>query len=163
MARLRIRLPRDQIDQLIGELGHIHQLGPWPCEARPELREEMAHPRLAARDAIGLEQAHLRPAQAKPHADRLIDFFGRGDAVLDQPQRLAPDGLEETIGDMGVDLLAHQKRIHADAAQDFSGLFASGRIAHQFDQRQKIDRVERVRDHGTRAFFVQFRWLEARC
>ena len=168
-ARLRVGLACDQVHQLVSELGHVGQLRPGPLQAGAELRHEVLHPRLAARDAVGLEQAHLAPPQAKAHADRLVDLFGRGDAVLDQPQRLAPHGFQKAVGDMGVDLLAHMQGKHADAAQ---GLFrrldhrgVRRRRGHDLGQGQQVDRVEGVRHEdrgGVGRALLQFRRLEAR-
>lgn len=162
MARLRVGLRGDQIDQIIVEFRHVHQLGPGPGQGRAELGHEMRHPCLSTRDAISLEQAHLRPADAKAHTDRLVDLSGGGDAVLDQPQCLAPDGLQQAVGDMGVDLLADGQGIHADTAQDVRCPSAGVCITDQFDQRQQIDRVERMGDDGPGAHRVQFGRLEAR-
>ena len=129
-ARLFVGLARDQVHQLVGEFGHIHQLGPRPFQRGAELRHEMLHPRLAARDAVGFEQAHLRPADAKAIADRIVDFFGGGHAVLDQPQRLAPDRFKETVRDMCVNLLADAQRIKAHAFQNgCATMICSGRVA----------------------------------
>ena len=120
-AGLRVRLVGDGLYQLVGQLRHIHQLGPGPFQARSELRDEMRHSGLAAGHAIGLEQAHLRPAQAKAETDGVVDLLGGGDAVFHQPQRLAPDGLEETVGDKGLDFLADTQRMHADAGKEPGG------------------------------------------
>ena len=153
MPRLRVRLPRDQIDQRVGELGHIGQPGPGPCQGRPELLHEMPHPGLAPRHAVGFEQPHLPPAQAKPHADRLVDLFGRGNALLHQPQSLAPDRLQEPVGDVRVNLLAHMQGKHPQTFQDQLGPVDHRRIGfcrgHNLGQRQQVNRVERVRhkDH----------------
>ena len=148
--RLRIRLPRDQLDQLVVELRHIHEPRPGPGQAGPELRQEMPHPRLAPGDPVGLEQTHLPPAQAEPHPDRLVDLLGRGDPVLDEPERLAPDRLEEPVGDMGIDLLAHMQGIHPDGAQGLlrplDGRGVGRGRGDDLGQRQKIDRVERMGD-----------------
>src|SRR3546814_4084821 len=70
-AGLRIGLRRDEIDQRLGEVRHVGQLGPGPLQAGSELRHEMAHAGLAAGDAVGLEEAHLRPAQADRKSTRL--------------------------------------------------------------------------------------------
>ena len=86
------------------QLGHVGELGPGPLECWAELLEEMRHPGLAAGEPVGLEQPHLRPAQAEALGDRLVDLPGRGDAVMDQPERFAPDGLEQPVGDVRVDL-----------------------------------------------------------
>ena len=168
VARLGIRLPGDQIDQFIVEFRHIHQLGPGPGQARAELGHEMLHPGLTARHAIGFEQPHLAPAQAKAHADRLVDFLGRGDAVLDQPQRLTPDGLKEAVGDMGVNLFADMQGEHPDFAQGFlCRLDQRGvrlRRRHHFGERQQVDRVERMgHEDGRRvgSVLLQFAGLEA--
>ena len=69
---------------------------------------------------------------------------------------------------MGVDLLAQHQRMHADTLEKLrcpgGGLIAA-RPADQLDQRQQIDRVERVGDDDPlrmRAAFTQLRRLESR-
>ncbi len=59
-------------------------------EAGAELGEEVAHAGFAAGDPVGLEQTHLRPAQAKGIADHIVECLDVADIVLDQPERLAP-------------------------------------------------------------------------
>ena len=149
-AGLRVRLVGDGLYQLVGQLRYINQLCPGPFQARSKLRYEMRHSGLAAGHAIGLEQAHLRPAQAKAETDGVVDLLGGGDAVFHQPQRLAPDGLEETVGDKGLDFLADLQRVHADGPVDFTGppdcLVACLFATNHFHQRQQIDRVERMSD-----------------
>jgi hypothetical protein len=52
---------------------------------------------------------------------------------------------------MGVDLLAHGQGEHADGPQNWRrGARQVCGIAHELDQRQQVDRVERVRDDGAR-------------
>ena len=168
VTRLGVGLSGDEVDKLIVELGHVHQLGPRPFERRAELRHEMPHARLAPGGAVGVEQAHLRPSNAKPHADCFIDLLGGGDAVLHQPQRLAPDRFEEAIGHMCVDFLFQMQGEHAEAAQDllragYGRLITTG--CHQFDQRQEVNGVERVRDHdppGPLCALLQLAGPEAR-
>ena len=74
----------------------------------------MRHPCLTPRDAVGFKQPHLRPTQAKAIADRIVNFFGRGDAIFDQPQPFAPNRLKETIGDMCVNFFAHMQGVETD-------------------------------------------------
>ena len=121
--RLIVGLTGDQIDQLVIEFRYVHQFGPWPFQRRTELRHEMLHTCFAARNAVGFKQAHLRPANAKAIADRVVNFLGRGDAILDQPQCLAPHCLKETVGHMSVDLLFQMQRVHPDRDQGFLGFF----------------------------------------
>ena len=64
----------------------------------------MAHARFAARDPVGEERPHERPPQAGTEADRVVDLLDGGDVVGDEPQRLAPQRLEQTVGDEAVDL-----------------------------------------------------------
>jgi hypothetical protein len=66
VARLRVRLGGDQAHEVVVELGDIGQPRPGPFEAGPELGHEMLHPRLAARDAIGLEQPICAQRRPKP-------------------------------------------------------------------------------------------------
>ncbi len=124
----------------------------------------MFHAGFAAGDPIGLEQAHLRPAQAETEADRVVDLFRGRDAVLHQPQRLAPDRLEKPVGDMGVDLLAHDQRLHADRVEYGLRALDGIRCSDKLDQRQEIDRVEGVRDEDPVRIWgalLQFGGLEA--
>ena len=169
-AGLRIRLVGDGLYQLVGQLRHIHQLGPGPFQARAELRDEMRHSSLAASHTIGLEQAHLRPAQAKAKTDGVVDLLGGGDAVFHQPQRLAPYSLEETVGDKGLDFLADSKWMHADTGEEpggtLDGVCTGGLSANKLDQRQKIDRIEGVADKkAVRAvhFCLKIAWQDAGC
>src|SRR3546814_15822978 len=46
--------------------------------------------------------------------DRVVDLLGGGDAVADQPERLAPHRLQQAVGDEGFDLLADVQRVHAE-------------------------------------------------
>ena len=150
MTRLGIRLVGDGVDQLVGELGDVHQLRPRPRERLTELGDEVAHAGLAAGDPVGLEQAHLRPAQTEAVADRVVDLFGGGDAVVDHPERFTPDRFEEAIGDEGVDLHTDVQRLHARGRVDrHRPVDRSERRAfatHHLDQRQQVHGVERVPD-----------------
>ena len=103
-AGLRVRLVGDLLDQRVVEVRHVHQLRPRPLQRRAELGEEVPHPRLAAGDAVGLEQAHLRPAQPEGVADDVVDLLDGRDVVVDEPQRLAPQRLEQAVADEGLDL-----------------------------------------------------------
>ena len=151
---LRIGLPRNQINQRVIIVRHIHQLGPRPAEARPKLREEVLHPRFSTGDTIGFKQTHLRPADAKAIADRIVEFLGGGDAILHKPQRLAPDRLQQAIRHMGIDLFFEMQGIHANRADDLLGLGDHlGRVhigGDHLHQRHQVDRVERMRDHDLR-------------
>ena len=74
----------------------------------------MAHTVRPTGDAVRQERAHLRPAQAGAEADRVVDLLDRGDVVVNEPQRLAPEGLEEPVGDEAVDLPADTERLHSE-------------------------------------------------
>ena len=169
VPRLRVRLACDHVDQFVGQLRHVHQLGPGPFQRRAELADEMLHPRRATGHAIGFKEPHLPPAQAKAHADRIVDFLGRRDTVLDQPQRLAPDRFQEAVGNVGGDFLTHFEREKPNGFKKILGPVQHRGLglvrSHQFDQRQKVDRVERMRDDdlpGPRGAALQFRRHEAR-
>ena len=129
----------------------------------------MRHPAFAARDAIGLEQPHLRPSQPEPQPDRLVDFFCRRNVVLDQPQGLAPDRLQKPIRDMRVDFGPHDQGAHAHTLQNLVCLGQNTGITtarDQFDQWQKVDRVEGMRDQKAFAplnAFAQLRGFEPAC
>ena len=121
----------------------------------------MRHARLAARHAISFKQTHLRPAQAKAIADCVVNFFGRGDAVFDQPQTFAPYGLEEPVGNMGVDFFSDMQRIKANGRKRRLGaldvICACGGAWDHFDQRQQIHWVKGMTDHdlfGVIRFFL---------
>ena len=88
------------------------QLGPRQFQRRSELREEMPHSGFAAGHSVDEKRAHERPAQPGAEPDRVVDLLRRRDAVVDQPQRLAPKRFEQSVGDEAVDLLAS----HAAAA-----------------------------------------------
>ena len=79
-------------------------LRPRPGQRRAELRHEVPHARLAAGDPVGEERAHAAPAQPGAEADGVVDLLDRGDVVVDEPQRLAPQRLEQPVGDEPVDL-----------------------------------------------------------
>jgi len=98
-ARLLVALARDRLDQLVGQLG-ADELGPRPFHRGAELVEEMPHPLLAARQAVNEERAHERPAHPCAKADRVVDFRSRRDAVVDQPQRLAPHRFHQAVAAM---------------------------------------------------------------
>ena len=99
----------------------------------------MLHPGFATGNAIGLKQAHLRPAKTKAKADNVVDLFGCGYIVMHQPKRLAPDGFEQAVPDMGVDFLADADRFQPGLALDFCGAVKRGLCirggAHDLDQR----------------------------
>ena len=107
-------------------------------------------PASLAGQPIGLEHAHLRPAQAEGITDGVVDFPDRRNAVMDQPEGLAPKRFLQPVGDEGVDLLAHHQRLHAKTRIDRTGAFdrfrrrpAPGGDLHQ---RQQINGVERMPD-----------------
>ena len=167
-ARLGIRLICDQVDQFVREIWYVHKFGPGPFQRRAELGHEMAHSSFATSHAIGFKQAHLRPADTKPIADGIINFLGRGDPVFDQPQRFAPDSFKEAVGDMCVDFFFYVQRVHADISDHALRLRncrgVIGVCGDQFDQRQQIDRVERVGHDdlaGSYGTVLQFTRFEA--
>ena len=91
-------------------------------------------------------------AQRRPGAvaDRVVDLAGRGDAVVHEPERLAPERFEQAVGDEAVDLRAHDERLHAErrverhrALDGFSATLLAG---DDLDERQQVDRVERMTD-----------------
>ena len=110
----------------------------------------MRHASLAARYAIGFEQPHLCPAQAKPETDGIIYFFGCGDAVFNQPQRLAPYRLKEPVCHKGFNFLGKGQRMHADAgkirARTRNGVRLCRLAPDKLDKGQEIDRVEGMPD-----------------
>ena len=106
-ARLRVGLRGDLVDELVVELRDVGQLRPRPLQRGAELLEEVTHAFLAAGDAVRQERPHLRPAQTRPEPDRVVDLRHRGDVVVDEPERLAPERLEQPVGDEAVDLGAH--------------------------------------------------------
>ena len=149
-ARLRVGLLGDLLHELVRQLGDVGQMRPRPLERRPELVEEMAHSLLTARDAIREVRPHERPAQAGAVADRVVHLLDRGDAVVDEPERLAPQRLEQPVGDEAVDLAADDERLHPDGAEHFGRpldrLRRSPLTRTELDEREEVDRVERVRD-----------------
>src|SRR5690606_6844722 len=73
-ACLRVGLLGDLVHQLVSQFRHVGELRPRPFEAGAELRHEVAYAGLAAGNPVGLEQAHLRPAQAEGVADDVIQL-----------------------------------------------------------------------------------------
>ena len=112
--RLRIGLRGDLLDQLGRELGDVRQLRPRPLERGAELREEVAHPLLASGDAVREERPHLREAKARAEAQGVVELLHGGDVVVHEPQRLAPERLEQPVGEEALDLPAHPQRFHAE-------------------------------------------------
>ena len=166
---LPVGLLGDPVDQVAGQLRDVGQPAPAPLQRRPELRDEVPHAGFAAGDPVGLEQTHLRPAQAEAAADRFVDLGRGGDAVPHQPQRFAPRRFQQPVGDVRVDLLADRQRPHADRLQERDGAVADRRVGrrrrHHLHQRQEIDRIERVADQylpRTPRAALQVRWLESR-
>src|SRR5690606_32391127 len=100
------------------EIRNVRQPRPWPGKRRSELGKKMAHARFAAGNAVDLEQAHLRPAQAEGMADDVVEFLDRRDSVADEPERLAPKRLQEPVADEGFDFLSYHDRFHADCGID---------------------------------------------
>ena len=166
--RLRIRLRSYHVDQLIGELRNIHQLRPRPGQRQPELRDEVLHACFAACNPVGLKKPHLSPAQPEAITNGIVNLLGRRHPVFDEPQRLAPNRLQKTVCDMGVNLLAYAQRMHADRSQNLGRpldkcIIARGR-GHHLHQGQQIHRVEGMGHHdlpGPRRALLQLRRLEA--
>ena len=148
-ARLLVGLRHDLVEQLVGQLGRL-QLGPGQLQGRAELGHEVAHALLAAGDAVDQEIAHERPAQPGAEADRVVELLGGRHVLVDQVQRLAPHRLHQPVGDEAVDLLADMQGPHADALVEGGGALLGLRTgplaAADLDQRQEVDRVERVPD-----------------
>ena len=110
----------------------------------------MAHAGLAPGQPIGLEHAHLRPAQAEGITDGVVDFADRRNAVMDQPEGLAPQRFLQPVGNESVDFLAQHERLHAKTRIDRTGALdrfprgpAPGGDLHQ---RQQINGIERMPD-----------------
>ena len=120
------------------------------CSVGPNCAMKCRIPAVAAADPVGEERAHARPAQPGAEADRVVDLLDGRDVVGDEPQRLAPQRLEQAVGDERVDLAAQHERPHPDRAVDGGGaLERLGRgplAAAHLDERQQVDGVERVAD-----------------
>ena len=147
---LLVGLPDEAVEQLVGQLRNVHQLGPRPLQGRAELGHEVTHAGLTPGDAIGEERPHEAPAQPGAEADRVVDLLDRGDAIVHEPERLPPQRLEQPIGDEAVDLLRESQRVHPHALVHGAGAFARGggreRATAHLDQRQQVHRIERMSD-----------------
>ncbi len=114
-------------------------------QAGPELLQEMLHPGLAPRRAVGLEQTLLCPAQSEAMGHDVVDLAGGGNAILDQPQGLAPDSLQQSVPDMGGYLGTQGNGLHTDASQDGFGTFNGGLGhhpgGHTLDNGQQVHRI----------------------
>ena len=145
------------------------KIGPGQFERRVELLDEVAHAAGAAGEMIGQERPHEGPAHAGGIDDRIVDILGRADALVEDVQRLAPQGFLEAIADIAVDLLLEAQHMHADRFEIDAGAIhgvVRGLLAgNGLDQRQQIDRVEGVADdHALRmlAFGLEARRQKAR-
>ena len=118
---LLVGLDDEAVEQLVGELGHVGELAPRPLQCRAELGDEVAHARLAAGHPVDEERPHRAPPQAGAEADGVVDLAHGRHAVVDEPQRLAPQRLQQAVGDESVDLHVQHERAHADAAVDLGG------------------------------------------
>jgi hypothetical protein len=149
-GRLGIGLGDEPVEQVVGQLGDVDQLRPRPLQGGPELGHEVAHAGLAAGDAVGEERPHEAPSQPGAEADGVVDLGHGRDAVVHQPERLAPQRLEETVGDEAVDLGREHERMHADRPVHVGGAVdrcaRRRRPADHLDERQQVDRVERMAD-----------------
>ena len=137
------------------------EIGPGQFERRVELLDEVAHAAGAAGHMIGQERAHEGPAHAGRIDDRIVDIAGRADILVEDVQRLAPQRFLQAVADIAVDLLLEAQHMHADRFEIVAGAvhrFGRGLVArHGFDERQQIDRVERMADDhafGMRAFAI---------
>ena len=104
----------DAVDQFLGELGNVGQLRPRPFEGRTELGQEVAHPGLATGDAVDEKRTHRAPAQSGAEPDGIVDLAHRGYPIVDEPEGLAPQRFEQTVGDEAVDLGVEHQRGHPD-------------------------------------------------
>ena len=75
---------------------------------------ELAHAAVAGAP-VEQERSHARPEKPRAEADRVVDLLDGRDAVVHEPERLAPQRLEQAVGDEAVDLLSHDEWVHADA------------------------------------------------
>ena len=147
---LLVGLHDEPVEQLVGELGDVGQPGPRPLQRRAELGHEVAHARFPTGHPVDEEGPHRAPAQAGAEADGVVDLADRGDAAVDQPQRLAPQRLEEAVGHEAVDLDVEHERAHADRPVGIGDtgddVVAPPGAGDDLDQRQQVDRVERMPD-----------------
>ncbi len=110
--------------------------------------QHVAHAGLAARKVIDEIGAHRRPAQARPIDDRLVQFAGGCDALIDHVQDFAPDGFLQPVGQVPGHFATHVQRVHANVGVELAGRLDGGRrgllAANQLHQWQQVDRIERV-------------------
>ena len=111
----------------------------------------MAHAGLATREVVDHVRAHSRPAQTRTVNDRLVEFAGGGDAVVDHVQNFTPQGFLEAVGQVAGYFVADVQGVHADVGVEhtrrFDGLRRCFLAANQLAQGQQIDRVERMPHH----------------
>ena len=91
--------------------------------------------------------------QRSPAPKRIASSISSAVATpsLHQPQRLAPQRLQQPVGDEAVDLLREHERLHADrlGRPRRRGRLAAPDVAApptDLDQRHQVDRVERMAD-----------------
>ena len=102
-------------------------------------------------------------AQTETKPDRIVYFFGSGDAVLDQPKCFTPNGLQKTICDVGINFLPNNQWFHSHIRKQGLGPGSGLGCADQFHERQKVNRVKRVSHKNLLRvfrFLLEFRRLE---
>src|SRR5262249_60647368 len=92
-------LSNDFAQELPLERGAVPEPCPRPLQRRSKLLEEMTHAVGSAGDPIGEKRAHLRPAKPGAEADRVVDLLDRRGVVVDEPERLAPESLQQAVRD----------------------------------------------------------------
>ncbi len=60
----------------------------------------MLHASFAARCPVGFKEPFLGPTQSEAVGHDVVDLLSRRHAILDEPEGLSPDGLQQAISDV---------------------------------------------------------------
>src|SRR5471032_1581298 len=94
------------------------------------------------------EGAEQSPPQAGPMGDGDVDVGDRRETLIDQVERLAPQGCLQAVGDVAFDLAADMDRLLADRGVEIQGppdRLRTGELsADDLHKRDEVRGVERV-------------------
>ena len=99
-------------------------------------------------------------AQRKPRPvrDGCVEFLGAGRALVDKVQGFAPKRFLQTVGQEAGDFRPHLQRLHAKFGVDFDSAIdvrcRGASAPEHLDQRQQIDRIERMADDDAFGVFA---------
>src|SRR5882762_138209 len=144
------------IDELLLDFGRQYRVAerlPPRCHRTGELLEKVLDAPCTSAQVVEEHVAHEAPTQARSPAQRSVDIGGADDAFGNKIVNFPSKGGLQTIGDMPVHLFAYSNRPPSNALVEFrdalNGLFGGLGATHDFDQWDKMGRIERMADYAT--------------